>query len=88
MMAAIMMSRTQITLDPELRRRARQRAAKLGVSFAEYVRRVVERDLGGRQPVRGAVATVFDLGASGGADVGRDKDEMVGAAFASRGRRR
>jgi len=83
-----MMSRTQISLDPELQRRARQRAAKLGVSFAEYVRRVVERDLGGaRQPRRGAAA-VFDLGSSGGADIARDKDEMVAAAFSTRGRRR
>jgi hypothetical protein len=82
-----MMSRTQVSLDPDLQRRARQRAAKLGVSFAEYVRRVVARDLG-RQPVRGGVAAVFDLGASGGADVARDKDEMVAAAFASRARRR
>jgi hypothetical protein len=81
-----MMSRTQITLDPDLQRRARQRAAKLGVSFAEYVRRVVERDLGGRPAGRPPVEAVFDLGASHGADVAREKDEMVGAAFASRRR--
>lgn len=29
---AIMMARTQVTLDPELHRRARERAAELGVS--------------------------------------------------------
>jgi hypothetical protein len=82
-----MMSRTQISLDPELQRRARQRAARLGVSFAEYVRRVVERDLG---PVRqrGGVAAVFDLGSSGGADVARDKDRMVGTAVAAGRKRR
>ena len=83
-----MMSRTQVSLDPELQRRARQRAAKLGVSFAEYVRRVVERDLGGRPTARGRVAVVFDLGSSGGADVARDKDRMVAAALASREGRR
>lgn len=82
-----MMSRTQISLDPELQRRARKRAAALGVSFAEYVRRVVERDLGGRPRSRGAAA-VFDLGSSGGADIARDKDDMVAAAFSTRGRRR
>ncbi len=59
-----MMSRTQITLDPDLQRRARQRAAKLGVR------------------------AVFDLGASGGANVARDKDAMVATAFASRPSRR
>jgi hypothetical protein len=82
------MSRTQITLDPELQRRARQRAARLGVSFAEYVRRVVERDLGPARRAGGGVAAVFELGSSGGADVARDKDEMVAAAFAGRRKRR
>ena len=38
------MARTQITLEPEIQRRARQRAGDLGVSFAEYVRRLVARD--------------------------------------------
>jgi len=84
----IMMSRTQISLDPELQRRARRRAARLGVSFAEYVRRVVERDLGPARRGRGGVAAVFDLGSSGGSDVARDKDAVVGAAFAAGGKRR
>ena len=83
-----MMSRMQISLDPDLQRRARRRAAQLGVSFAEYVRRVVERDLGARPAARAGAAAVFDLGSSGGADVARRKDEMVAAAFASRAGRR
>jgi hypothetical protein len=33
-----MMSRTQISLDPELHHRARQRAARLGISFAAMLR--------------------------------------------------
>jgi hypothetical protein len=40
-----MMSRTQITLDDEMQRRARRRASDLGVSLAEYFRRLVARDL-------------------------------------------
>jgi predicted kinase len=83
-----MMSRSQITLDPDLRRRARERAAKLGVSFAEYVRQAVEKDLGERPARRPAVDAVFDLGASRGADVARKKDQMVGEAFAFRRGRR
>jgi hypothetical protein len=83
-----MMSRTQIGLDSDLQRRARQRAAKLGASFPEYVRGLVERDLGGRPRAMAEVAAVFDLGASEGASVARDKDEMAAAAFASRARRR
>ena len=74
-----MMARTQITLDPETRRRARERAADLGISFAEYVRTLVERDL--ERPARDAdPAALFDLGRSKGSDVARDMDTMLGAA--------
>ncbi len=82
-----MTSRTQVSLDPELQRKARQRAAQLGVSFAEYVRRVVARDLSGPRPPRGPDA-VFDLGTSQGADIARDKDQMIGEAAARRSKRR
>jgi hypothetical protein len=78
----IMMSRTQITLEPEIQRRARQRASDMGVSLAEYVRRLVARDLGGLQPVANP-AVVFDLGASGGSNVAANKDTMIAEAFAS-----
>jgi hypothetical protein len=79
---AIMLSRTQIALDPEIQHRARRRASDLGVSLAEYLRRLVARDLGSSQ--RGAnPAVVFDLGASGGSDVAGNKDAMLAEAFAS-----
>lgn len=35
--------RTRITMDPEVQRRAHAKAAELGISFAEYVRRLVAR---------------------------------------------
>jgi hypothetical protein len=77
-----MLSRTQITLDPEIHRRARRRAGDLGVSLAEYLRRLVAQDLGcsrrGTSP-----AVVFDLGDSGGSDVARNKAAMLVEAFAS-----
>jgi hypothetical protein len=82
----IMMSRTQIMLEQEIQRRARQRASDLGVSLAEYVRRLVARDLGGAQPVADP-AVVFDLGASDGSDVAAHKDAMLAEAFASGGRK-
>ena len=75
-----MMSRTQITLEPEFQRRARQRANDLGVSFAEYVRRLVERDLAQPKPVVG-IEALFDLGSSGGSNIAKHKDEMIGEAF-------
>jgi len=70
-----MMSRTQITLDPETQRCARQRSH-------EYIRRLVARDLGNAQA--GADPSVlFDLGSSGGSDIAANKDKMIGQAFAA-----
>jgi hypothetical protein len=77
-----MMVRTQITLQAELQRRARQRANEIGVSLAEYVRRLVARDLFHPQP-KADPARVFDLGASGVSDIARGKDAMLAEAFAS-----
>jgi hypothetical protein len=74
-----MMSRTQITLDPETQRRARHRAAQMGLSLSEYVRRLVARDLGERRSAVD-VRIVFDLGKSSGTDVARSKDTMLGEA--------
>lgn len=83
-----MMARTQITLDHELQKLARRKASDLGVSFAEYVRRLVASDLRRRKP-RVDPSAVFDLGDSGGSDVAREKDTLVGEAVsAARGRRR
>jgi hypothetical protein len=77
-----MMSRTQITLETQAHRRARQRASELGVSLAEYVRRLVARDLASPQ-ARGDVTSVFDLGNSGGSDIAKNKDSMLAEAFHS-----
>lgn len=63
--AGTTMSRTQIAPEPEIQRRARQRASDMGLSLAEYVRRLVARDLGGLQSAANP-SVVFDLGASGG----------------------
>jgi hypothetical protein len=84
-----MMSRTQITLHPEMQRRARRRASDLGISLAEYVRRVIARDLGGAQATVNP-SRVFDLGASGASgasDVARNKDVMLAEAFAAAARK-
>ena len=83
---AIMMSRTQVKLDQDTQRRARRRASDLGVSLAEYFRRLVARDLTGTQKTAD-VERVFDLGSSGGSDVAREKDAIVGEAVRSLGRR-
>ena len=77
-----MPSRTQITLDPEIQRQARNRAAELGISFAEYVRRLVARDLRAPRPVADP-SIVFNLGMSGGSDVATNKDRMVADALST-----
>lgn len=79
----IMMARTQILLDPQLLRRARHRAADQGISLGEYVRRLLERDLGQPRAVSEPSA-VFNLGKSGGADIASQKDQMIGEAVAAR----
>ncbi len=72
--------RTQIALEAQDHRRAKRRAAEMGVSLAEYVRRLVSRDLG--EPSRGAeVSTLFDLFDGGRTDIGRDKDRLLAEAF-------
>ena len=80
------MVRTQISLDPELLRQARHRAAARGISLAEYVRNLLARDLSG-ETARADPSLVFGLGSSAGSDVARDKAGMVGEAVA-RGRQR
>jgi hypothetical protein len=72
--------RTQITLDAETQRRAHAKAAELGISFAEYVRRLVAQDLGEPKP-KADISVVFDLIDEGPpTDIARDKDKMIGEA--------
>ncbi len=75
-----MMSRTQVTLDSELQKRAQSHAGEMGISFAEYIRRLVARDLS-RAERNASIQCVFDLGSSGGSDISKDKDAMLAAAF-------
>ena len=52
-------------MDPELQRHAHAKADELGISFAEYVRRLVAQDLGEPRP-KAHISVIFDLGAAGG----------------------
>ncbi len=79
-----MMTRTQLSFEREMLREARDRAGELGISLAEYVRRLVAADLEGDQPSVDP-SSVFDLGSSGGSDIARDKDSMLRRAFAGLG---
>ena len=76
-----MNTRTQITLAPAVQRRARAKAARLGLSFAEYVRRVVVKDLGDPPQSKFDITEIFDLIDEGPpTNIARDKDKMIGEA--------
>lgn len=76
-----MSARTQVTLDPETRRRAQAKAAEQKLSFAEYVRRLVVIDLGEVER-KLDISTVFDLVDDGEeTDVASRKDEMIAEAI-------
>ena len=77
-----MNARTQITMDPEMQRRAHAKAAELGISFAEYVRRLVANDLGEAKPrAKADISIFFDLIKDGPrTDIARDKDKLIGEA--------
>ena len=77
-----MMVRTQITLESELQRQARRRASELGVSLAEYVRRLVAKDLA-RPEQKTDISCIFDLGSSDGEDIATNKDAMIAEAYSS-----
>ncbi|MBW3605398.1 MAG: hypothetical protein KY460_10920 [Actinobacteria bacterium] len=79
-----MPSRTQATLDPDLDRRAKNRAGALGVSFAEYVRRLITADLDVEQPVGRPMSDLFGAGSSGGSHIARDKDRHLGESLTAR----
>jgi hypothetical protein len=87
-----MNARTQVTLDPEMQRRAQARAAELNISFAEYVRRLLAQDLGESKRQVG-VSALFDLADAGPVtNVARDKDKMIAEAIlkehSARGRKK
>jgi hypothetical protein len=63
-----------------MQRRAHVKAAELGISFAEYVRRLVAQDLGEPKP-KADISMIFDLVKDGPVtDIARDKDKMLGEA--------
>ena len=67
-------------MDPEMQRRAQAKAAELGISFAEYVRRVIAQDLGEAKP-KADISIFFDLIKDGPrTDIARDKDKLIGEA--------
>jgi hypothetical protein len=67
-------------MNAELQQRAHAKAAELGISFAEYMRRLVAQNLGEPKP-KADNSMIFDLVDEGPpTDIARDKDKMIGEA--------
>jgi hypothetical protein len=77
-----MMVRTQLALDAQMHKLAKARASELGISLAEYVRRLVARDVARSEP-EADPAAVFNLGDSGGSDIARHKQRYLDEAVAA-----
>lgn len=75
-----MTTRMQVTLEPEKHRRARKRAAELGISLSELVRRALDDALGEPERPKADISEIFGIGNSGGSNVAKYKHEYVGEA--------
>ncbi|WP_419553079.1 hypothetical protein [Candidatus Poriferisodalis sp.] len=68
--------RTQIALEPEQHVQVKQKAASLGITMAEYIRRLVDRDLG-RVDTNADVSAIVGIGSSGGSDIAAEGTVMA-----------
>ncbi|MDE0669708.1 MAG: ribbon-helix-helix protein, CopG family [Acidimicrobiia bacterium] len=75
--------RTQIALDAEQHALVKHKAADLGISMAEYIRRLVERDLQQAGP-RADVSDIFGIGDSGGSDIAVNRKHATAEAITAR----
>ena len=75
--------RTHIAPEPQQHAAVKAKAADLGITMAEYIRRLVDRDLGGAVAAAD-VSSVIASGDSGGSDIAADKHEAIAAAIAQR----
>ena len=75
--------RTQIDLESEQHALVKRKAADLGISMAEYIRRLVERDLGQAGP-SSDISAIFGIGDSGGSDIAVDRKGATAEAIAAR----
>ncbi|MCY3863104.1 MAG: ribbon-helix-helix protein, CopG family [bacterium] len=71
--------RTQIALEPEQHAGVKRKAAELGISMAEYIRRLVERDLAAPRS-QADISDIFALGGSGGSDIAAEGKSAIAEA--------
>ena len=73
--------RTQIALSQEQHARVKQKSAALGITMAEYIRRLVDRDLGTTDTLADPTS-IIGIGRSGGSDIAGEGKEAVATAIA------
>ena len=83
-----MLTRTQISLESELHRKAKRRAEELGISLAELTRRALAREVDAEREPSNDLRAIFALGSSGGSDVSRNKDAYLAQASRNEFRRK
>jgi len=75
--------RTQIALEPAQHARVKEKAASLGITMAEYIRRLVDRDLDEAAP-QASPSAIIGIGRSGGSDIAREGVQATQDAVAAR----
>lgn len=75
-----MTKRMQVSVEPDMHRRAKRRAAELEISLAEFVRRSVDRALDEAARSKPDISAIFGIGNSGGSNVGKHKHAYIGEA--------
>ncbi|MDE0606797.1 MAG: hypothetical protein OXH78_06555 [Acidimicrobiaceae bacterium] len=72
--------RTQIHLESEQHALAKRKAVDLGISMAEYIRRLVEQDLAQTSP-NSDITAIFGIGDSGGSNIAVDRKTATAEAI-------
>ena len=74
--------RTQIALEAEQHALVKQKAASLGITMAEYIRRLVDQDLAGGR-TNADVSAIIGIGRSGGSDIAAEGQAATAEAIAA-----
>ena len=71
--------RTVITVPDHVHARAKQRAAELGISFAEFVRRLLDKELDAPAP-QASIDSICGMVAGAPFDMARDGKRIIAEA--------
>ena len=80
--AMISLVRTVITLPSHMHAKAKQRAAELGISFAEFTRRLFEKELDTPMP-QGDIDSICGMVKGAPFDMARDGRQIIAQATAA-----